>query len=186
MRIGIIAEDHSDVAVVNEIIRKYRVNRFALIDFVGCGSGPIAAKCGRWARNLLARGCTRLILLRDSDGMAVTDLRQALWLALQPCPIKPAVVVIPVREVEAWLLSDEAAIKRALRLKKPLKRVPSPEAILDPKRKIAHEVQRCSERRITYLNTRHNAPIARECSLRNLRRCSSFSDLDKFIQEHVM
>ena len=55
MKIGIIAEDDSDVAVLREItLALLKPHRIGFKHFVGDGSGKLRRKCGAWARNLMA------------------------------------------------------------------------------------------------------------------------------------
>ena len=57
--------------------------------------------------------CDLLFVHRDAEGMSreerVSEIRQALAEAEHP----PAVCVVPVRMMEAWLLFDETAIRKA-------------------------------------------------------------------------
>src|SRR5712671_6506045 len=119
VKIGIIAEDQSDVAVTAELISKLIPrNRFSIRSFVGHGCGKIRAKCREWANQLRSRGCQALILVHDLDLCSLTKLRKALDTAITPCPITPHVIVIPIQEIEAWLLCDPHALRRVFSLKK--------------------------------------------------------------------
>lgn len=117
LKIGIIAEDDSDVKVAEILLGKLRNRRtFQIKKFIGQGCGKIFSKCRRWADDLSRKGCTLLAIIHDLDQKNETDLRRALVQALEPSPIANYAVIIPIRELEAWLLSDDAAINRALRL----------------------------------------------------------------------
>jgi Txe/YoeB family toxin of Txe-Axe toxin-antitoxin module len=124
-------------------------------------------------------------LIHDSDGKDANKLHDSLSVSLDASAEAPHVIVIPVQEVEAWLLSDERAVTRALRLKNAVKRLPNPETIGSPKERLAKEIWQKSSRRITYLNTKHNRLIAHEAELAKLRRCPSFLPLDEFINQHL-
>lgn len=76
LRIGIIAEDTSDVMVVTEIIQKVCATNYRVNHFVGDGCGRIVGKCRAWAEQLRQRGCKYLILVHDLDTNSVKDLRR--------------------------------------------------------------------------------------------------------------
>jgi hypothetical protein len=180
--IGVIAEDYSDVAVLKELIKKISLRRpFKVNRFVGNGCGKIKGKCHQWAHTLNRQGCESLILLQDLDTSIVGRLTQELEDALRPCPISNYIVVIPVREIESWLLCDPYAIKQALNLQFLPKEVSNPEAILNPKTKMRDIVRVASKKTIWYLNTAHNHRIAAEARLEKLRKCQSFRPLEQFL-----
>ena len=134
IRIGAIAEDRSDIDVLECLIRKVRPNRqFKVKPFLGHGCGKIRSKCHAWASALASKGCRLLIVLHDLDKANEGQLRNLLTKALKPCPIPRHVIVIPIREIEAWLLSDSRAIDVALKLQKRIRRISNPENDPDPK-----------------------------------------------------
>jgi hypothetical protein len=63
--IGIIAEDKSDVAVLEYLIAKLAANPFSVKPFVGNGCGKIVGKCRSWAQNLYNSGCQYLLIVHD-------------------------------------------------------------------------------------------------------------------------
>lgn len=177
---GIIAEDYSDIEVVSELIDKLSKRPFTTKHFVGHGCGRITAKCRSWAVQLKERSCKLLILLHDLDVQEKAQLLRRLEDALQPSPISEHVIVVPVREIEAWLLADEKAVERALGLEIPVGCVKSPELIRDPKRKLEEIVWRHSSKRRHYLNTTDNKRIASECEVEKLKRCDSLLPFHDF------
>lgn len=182
IRIGVIAEDNSDIGVLSILFSKIAPSKkFIVRKFVGHGCGRIASKCHNWARNLKIQGCTALVLVHDLDTRIFAKLHKELSGALSPSPIAKNVVVIPVRELEAWLLSDCSAIQNALNLKSRPTRISHPEALLDPKRELREIVYRRSDKTKRFISTVHNQAIARELHLTEVRRCSSFKPLDDFI-----
>lgn len=182
--IGVIAEDLSDVQVVEALLTKYSDrNRFFIKKFVGNGCGKLKNKCRAWAATLLASGCHHVFLLHDLDRKKEAELRAILEDKL-PCSAFPtSVIVIPVEELEAWLLSDEAAIKAVFSLKTAPKRYPNTEKVKSPKEELGRIVWSLGRKR--YLNTVHNRRIAEKVTLDNLRRCRSFMILDDYIQREV-
>jgi hypothetical protein len=84
-----------------------------------------------------------LFVHRDADNAGrearVIEIARAMTVARRWLPILPIVVpVVPVRMIETWLLTDEAAIREAARnpsgrMSLPLPRVRDLERIVDPK-----------------------------------------------------
>jgi hypothetical protein len=100
MKIGIIAEDDSDVRVLRELtlaLLKPRAVGFSR--FVGDGCGKLRRKCGVWAKNLVLQGCPWIVVVHDLDVYDEHDLRTRLTRAVAPARAKASVVLIPKREI---------------------------------------------------------------------------------------
>ena len=178
--IGVIAEDNSDVEVIEEIIAKKKSRHsFKIKKFVGHSCGKVRTKCHEWARILSIQNCSILILLHDLDENLVDDLRQDLEQKLQPSPIASHIIAIPVREIKAWLLADHEAVNKTFGLS--LKKIPNPESIRRPKEYLRDLVYLRSQKRRVYINTAHNGKIAGKSTLRQLCRCQSFVPLNDFL-----
>ncbi len=183
--VGIIAEDVSDVSVLNHLIGKLAKSNFKIRYFAGGGCGKIIGKCRAWAQNLKEQGCSCLFLVHDLDTARLNQLRNAIEAALGQSPIEPHVIIIPVREIEAWLLADEKAINKAMKLKRVLSRIVNPEGIQRPKERLGTIVYINSGHSKRYVNTIHNPQIAAECAPANLRRCPSFVPFSTFVSTHI-
>ncbi len=184
--VGVIAEEINDVEVVDELIKKILPNKkYSIKKFVGHGCGKLRSKCLQWADNLQIKGCSTLILLHDLDKNDLIKLNSQLCQSLTNCLIPKHVVIIPIKEIEAWLLSDNLAIKRAMNLNGNIKTISNPQSIADPKKKLGEIIYLQSRKTKRYLNTAHNRRIAAELNLVNVRRCNSFLPLEKFIQENI-
>jgi hypothetical protein len=179
--LGIIAEDSSDVEVVAIILRKLAPRKaFAIKRFVGNGCGKLKGKCHVWAEQLSASGCSVLLLVHDLDRQNLKELRGSLEKSLAPCPLAKYLIVIPVEEIEAWLLADPAAVREVFKLKR-LPKVPAnPETINDPKGRLTGIVWFGSEKSRRYVNAIHNVKIAERVSVGALKRCASFRPLSEF------
>jgi hypothetical protein len=184
-QLGIIAEDRSDVEVVRTVLKKISRRPFTVQKFVGHGCGRIMGKCAAWAENLHRSGCTHLVLVQDLDGKDPVELSSKLATALEPGPIQQRIVVLAVQEIEAWLLTDSAAIRSALSLRRPIRRIADPEKIPRPKEYLRDLLFRASGNTLRYVNTIHNSKIADRVSVASLRRCPSFRPLEKFAREHL-
>jgi Domain of unknown function (DUF4276) len=174
MKIGIIAEDDSDVGVLREMtltLLRPRVVGFSR--FVGDGCGKLRRKCGAWARNLVQQGCPWIIVVHDLDVYDETELRTHLTQAITPARARVSVVLIPKREIEAWLLYDGQAIATAFREQTRPRLPGKPESISDPKKHLRDLVWK--EYRKEYLNTVHNPKIAKYIDLSLLEQSRSFA-----------
>lgn len=182
MQIGIIAEDKSDFESLKIIIHKINNRSYKFKPMVGRGAGRIISKCHAWSNSLKLSGCTRLVLLQDSDGKSPESLKKTLNAALSPCPIKDNIIVIAVEELEGWLLSDKKAIHTVFcnSGKLPLE-MASPENISNPKEHLTKFVKSAYKK--TYINTVHNVRIAKEIDIQKIKsKCSSFAELYKFFE----
>lgn len=179
--VGIIAEDNSDVGVIKEILEKYfDSNSYSIKKFVGNGCGKLKQKCPSWAGNLIKRGCDFILVFHDLDDNDEAKLRRTLSDKLDSVSIAEYLVIIPIQEMEAWLLSDPAALKKTFRLRRPPRIIANTATIESPKEYLRDLVWRAGK--IRYLNTVHNIKIARNISLSNFRRCASFHSLDAYLK----
>jgi hypothetical protein len=183
-KIGVIAEDNSDIQVIDEIFKKYlNHNEFKIKKFVGNGCGKLRNKCDSWTSTLFKSGCEYVFIFHDLDRNCAIELRKNLEQRVCPKKNENSLIVIPTEELEAWLLSDSKAIKSVFNLKKAPKKIANCEAIGSPKEHIRDLVYKLGKKR--YLNTVHNKKIAEETSLTNFKRCKSFKPFHKFIEEKI-
>jgi hypothetical protein len=174
MKIGIIAEDDSDVGVLREItLTLLKPNAVGFSRFVGDGCGKLRRKCGAWARNLVQQGCPWIVVVHDLDVYNEQQLRADLTRAIAPAQAKDSVVLIPKREIEAWLLYDALAIATAFREKKRPRLPGHPESLSDPKKHLRDLVRKLYRKE--YLNTIHNPKIAKHIDVTFLKRSGSFA-----------
>jgi hypothetical protein len=181
IRLGVLAEDASDIDVLRAVLPKIAPRKnFGIKPFHGQGCARIHSKCRRWAVVLAKRECSVLILIHDSDGNNVTKISSGIKASLKPCPIPIYLIVIPIEEIEAWLLTDPAAIKATFNLKKNPKCPANPERIRAPKEYLRDLVWKASGKTKEYINTVHNKGIAERLALTSLRKCSAFLPLQAF------
>jgi hypothetical protein len=174
MNAGIIAEDDSDVAVVSAItLELLKPHVVGFKKFVSGGCGKLRRKCAAWARNLVERDCAWIIVVHDLDENDEQQLRRNLTVSVAPAGAQFSVVLIPKREIEAWLLYDARAIAAAFRQRVLLPLPGNPENLADPKKHLSDLVSRRYNR--VYLNTLHNTLIAQHIKVALLRRSKSFA-----------
>lgn len=183
--IGVIAEDDTDIEVIKLIIGKYIPrNDFKIKKFVGNGCGKLRNKCSVWAQNLFAVGCDHVFVFHDLDRHTENDLRKLLE---RKVPIKEfpnSLIVIPVEEIEAWLLADSIAIKQVFSIKEDIKPIKDCEKINAPKEELGRIVWRLVKKR--YVNSIHNAKLADKVSLDSLRKCKSYIPFDNYVLSNLL
>jgi hypothetical protein len=174
MKMGIIAEDDSDVAVVREItLSLLKPHRIGFKRFVGHGCGKLKRKCGAWARILVRQGCPWIVVVHDLDVNNEQQLRNQLTEAISHARARTSVVLIPKREIEAWLLYDGGAIAAAFNERQQPKLPGDPESLFEPKKHLFDLIWK--KYRKEYLSTIHNAIIAKRIDVSHLKKSRSFS-----------
>lgn len=182
--LGIIAEDLSDYAVIIALFSKYAAkSKFSTKKFVGNGCGKLKNKCDSWARQLFESGCDHVFVFHDLDLNNEAELRAILEKKIPASKFPNSLIVIPIEELEAWLLSDSAAIQSVFSLSKSPKKVSECERVVSPKEHLASIVWTLGKKR--YLNTIHNEKIAQLVSLESLRRCASYQSFDTYVTTRV-
>ena len=182
--VGIIAEDDSDVECVKHFVRRIHTNkRIGFKKFVGQGCGKISRKANAWAKIFKMQGCTAIILLHDLDRNKHADLYKKLSEAFLPSPIRKYIISIPVEELESWLLSDENAFNSVFNINKTKYLPKHPETVPSPKEYIAKLVRSETNKKIDYLNTRHNSKLAEQIDFHEMRtKCPSSIPFMDFVK----
>lgn len=184
MKIGVIAEEYNDVEVLYELTCKLiDENRFSFSKFVGHGCGKLRKKCTAWAENLLKRGCTHLVVLHDLDRNNEQLLRLELTHCVSSIGFRGYVILLPIQEIEAWLLVDPKALKLVFNMDKIPKLPTSPEAVQHPKEKLRDIVWKSTGKH--YVNTFHNKMIAAASHISKVKMCQSFRPYPIFIHSHT-
>ncbi len=181
-RVGLIAEDESDIEALKELIKRITGKpNIGFKHFVGRGCGKIKRKADDWAKQLKSRGCKVLIVIHDLDKNNHEELYKLIHDNLHPFVINDTLINIPIEEMEAWFLSDEKGLKKALNLKKSTRVFHHPETIISPKEMLGREIEKASNDTKIYLNTKHNTIIARSIDIDIVKaKCNSFKKLHDF------
>jgi hypothetical protein len=181
MNLGVIAEDDSDVEVLREItLVLLKPQSVGFKKFVGDGCGKVRRKCGAWAANLARQGCRWLVVVHDLDMHNEKELRSHLTNSIANVRTKASIVLIPKREIEAWLLYDGKAIASAFREAQPPPLPGNPESLSDPKKHLRDLIWRRYGKR--YLNTVHNPMIAKHIKTSLLKGSLSFKPHFEFVR----
>ena len=180
MKLGIIAEDDSDVGVVSQLTRRMvRPRKIGFKRFVGKGCGKIMRKCRSWAEILVRQGCLWVVVVHDCDQNDEEALRQKLEATVTGVNARASIVLIPVKEIEAWLLFDPKAIASTFREEKKPRLPGDPESLQDPKKKLGEIVWKTYRKQ--YLNTIHNEIIAKNLDPHFLNKARSFELYPPFL-----
>lgn len=180
-KIGIIAEDMSDIEVIKILAKKVSGKAISSCHFVGKGCGPLKRKTPGWCKSLMTKGCAQIIMIHDRDRNNAQQLRDQLEAILGQAPQPTKVVIIPEEELEAWLLSDTAAIAAALKLRNKIKQVNHPETVGSPKEFIRDTVYKTSDKKVQYVNNVHNKLIAQLANTDLIKKkCPSFRPFVNF------
>ena len=184
MDIGVIAEETNDVDVLYNLTCKLiDESTFSFKKFVGHGCGKLRRKCSAWASNLLSRGCSYLIVIHDLDNNNLDALQHELSVAIAHTSFESSLILIPVREMESWLLTDPQALMSVFNLRKTPKLPSKPETIIDPKKELTQVVWATGKKQ--YINTIHNAKIAKALRLNMIKKCKSFRPFPEFVAKNL-
>lgn len=179
-KIGVIAEDHSDIEVLYALTCKLTAeNNFSFSKFVGRGCGKLRKKCHVWAENLIQRGCSCLVVVHDLDTNNESQLRAKLENSVKTVGFRGYLILIPIREIEAWLLVDARALRRSFQMKSEPRLPKRPENIHSPKEYLRKTVWQMTKKH--YINTIHNKRIAEMIRTTQLNACQSFRPYPIFI-----
>ncbi|GAC1470699.1 MAG: hypothetical protein NVSMB9_16060 [Isosphaeraceae bacterium] len=181
--LGIFAEDPSDFETLRTIVRKLKKEPGLKVGgkgFRGCGN--LLNSCAREIRALYSQGFRKFIICHDADGRNPEEIRQVV----QKRVIKPSelgfdsCILIPVQEIEAWILADLSAARNLFKGWNP-RELSNPEAIPKPKEKL-ETLSREGLSRPRYIHGIHNPRIAEHLDYERVKaRCPSFRPLVEFL-----
>jgi hypothetical protein len=182
---AVLGEDDSDANSLVVLVRRISglPNQTILKKgFRGCGH--LRQNACRVIREFHLRGATRFIICHDADNENPEHLKKSVRSTLLKSGCREFVceIVVPVQELEAWIIADNTAIKKLLNSLS-IPNVTSPEHINDPKGWLRRRSRISSKANYTYVPTIHNERIALHIDLDTLeRKCPSFRPLKDFVQ----
>ena len=184
VKIGVIAEEQNDIDVLYELTCKLTLeSNFSFSKFIGHGCGKLRKKCRAWSQVLIRIGCSHLVVIHDLDNNDEDCLRQELEDSVHGITFTGHIILIPVYEIEAWLLSDPLALKQTFSMNKLPNISKHPETIRNPKEYLRDIVWKYCKK--YYLNTIHNKRIAAAIRIDSLSACRSFSPYPEFLNRNV-
>jgi len=140
--------------------------------------------------------CDLLFIHRDAEKGSLEERKQEVLAALARIEEPPtSVCVVPIRMQEAWLLFDEAAIRRAAgnpngRVKLNLPKMQSIEGVPDPKEVLNELLKIASEktgRRLKRFNASHSASLVSQYieDFSPLAALSAFDSLNQDVRTTI-
>lgn len=179
----VVGEDRSDVEAIKVIIKRVANQSNLTVKTKGySGCGELLRKGAKHLRMFADLGLTHFIVCYDADRENPTDRReQAQQKIVQPSGVKNSCIVVPVQELEAWILADLSAVTNILSSWTPASHS-NPESVNDPKEHI-EKLSRAANQKPRYSHATHNSKVMQHVDLNIVyKRCPSFRPLHDFIQ----
>lgn len=185
---AVLAEDRSDadalVVLVKRISGKLN-SHVGKKGFSGCGE--LCRKAGSHIADFASQGVTHFIICHDSDGNDPAAIRQKVLAGIEA---KFALkgyhhkIVVPIQELEAWIIADDIAISKVIPTLS-IGEVKQPETINSPKEWLI-SASRAGRSRPLYSPTTFNHQVVRHLDIAKVeKKCSSFRELATFIRGAV-
>jgi hypothetical protein len=182
---GVIGEDKSDVATIKVLIKRLAGNDALTIHTKGYEGCAQMLKKGAAQLRLFASkpmDCRRFVICHDADRALPAERRSIVIkdIVAQAGELGAFCVLIPVQEIESWILADIQAVQKIVKSWQP-KEIMLPESINDPKEHL-EKLSRDSQKRPRYSHATHNEKVAAYLDLERVyKKCPSFPDLHKFV-----
>lgn len=185
---SVLAEDKNDVECLKVLINRLKKSDSEKIKGKGFSScGNMLNKGKRELKQHEQRGCNKFIICYDRDDSTVDQRRQeVIRKIIEPSGIKKdnICILIPVEEMEAWILADIVSVTKAIPSWKPNKEFSSPERVSSPKEELTR-LSRKERSKPLYNYATDNAKIFKHLDLEIIKKkCPSFRTLAKFIEEN--
>jgi hypothetical protein len=183
MMYGILGEDDSDAQTLKVLVKRLAGDESLTVKAKGYGgSGKLLKDGARALRLFKALALTRFIVCHDADG---PDPNEKCDLVMEKS-VKPSglakdcCIVIPVQELEAWILADIECGSKVFGWWRPAP-IQNPEGIPKPKGHIERLCYSNKPRR-RYNHAVDNERMARHLDLDKVaRKCAEFRKLRAFV-----
>lgn len=181
---GVIGEDSSDVATLKVLIKRLAKNEALSVKTKGySGCAEMLRKGAKQFQVWADLSVTKFIICYDADrDTASKRFYEAMGKVLDKTSAKgDFCIVVPVQELEAWILSDMAALANIFSGWNPTTVFASPENIADPKEQL-EKLSRMQNNRPRYNHATHNERVAKFLDLTAVAsKCASFIPLQDFV-----
>lgn len=178
---AVLAEDRSDVETLTVLIRRLAGSDSMQVRQKGYdGCGELLRKGARQLQLFHDLGdCERYVVCYDSDRDDPAARHERLIdKVIAPSGLTaPICALVPIQEIEAWILADVKAVTKVLTGWVPGKAFLNPETIKDPKEHL-ERMSRMSNQRPRYIHATHNSKVAKHLDLALvMSKCPSFVPL---------
>ncbi len=186
---GILGEDRSDVETLKVFIKRLANKQNLPVKMKGFGScGNMLKEGSKVLKTFSQLGCQFFIICYDADNDR-PDLRkkEVIQKIIEPSKLPESItknicIVIPIQELEAWILADIEAVTHLFSSWKPKPLTQNIEEIENPKEYL-EKLSRNAKKQLRYNHTTHNENVAQYLNLKKLeQRCPSFQVLANFIK----
>jgi hypothetical protein len=171
--------------MLRTIVRRLRDDDRLPVKGRGFSGAGNLLNCGAAELRFLSRaGCVKLIVCYDADGRDPAARRdEVIRKIVKPSGVGDCCVVIPVQEIEAWILADLDCLTKIFKFKvwnpKPYD---SPELVPKPSDELIRYCRELKPIPREYLKTAHNPRAAEHLDFVVVRRkCPSFRVLQDFV-----
>jgi Domain of unknown function (DUF4276) len=183
---GIIGEDNSDAQTLKVIVRRLAQNANLTIKAQGFdGCSEMLRKGASRLRLFSDLGLQRFIVCYDSDGHDHRERREEVMRRIvRPSGLpQPCCVLIPIEEIEAWILADIQAVSKVFSSWNPDPIRQNPESIPNPKEYLEN-LSKQTNKKPVYSHATYNQRVAEHLNLELVhQRCSSFRPLRDFVRQ---
>jgi hypothetical protein len=174
---GVIGEEESDAEVIKVLVRKLKNSQTLKFLCKGfCGDGELLKNGAKNLRAFKTQGCDKFVVCYDADGPDPAKRHEAVVKKIIEAAeiASEYFVVIPVQEIEAWILADIQAVTKVFTSWKPDPIKENPEGITNPKERLISENRKYFGKP-KYTPSVHNPRVAEHLDLHTVRkRCPSF------------
>ena len=181
---AVIGEDKSDSDMIAVLMRRLAgATSLKIKTFGHDGCARLRRDGARQIGLFLDLGYTKFVVCHDADHNDPQSVRDRVMREI----VRPAgvagscCILIPVQEIEAWILADIDAVTKVFSSWRPRPTKRDPERVNDPK-ELLERLCRRSSPRLIYEHSVHNAAVAKHLNIEKVqRRCPSFQPLVDFI-----
>jgi hypothetical protein len=181
---GILAEGKSDAGTLKVLVRKLAGDDRLPVRTKGYGgSGELLNKGAKDLGTFKTLGVTRFIVCQDADGPDPAPKRNLVTQRIVGLSGlgEECCIVIPVQELEAWILADIECASKIITSWHP-EPIESPESIVNPKERLEN-LSRDSKRKQRYFHRTDNERIAAHLDLKKVaKKCPAFQVLVAFVK----
>lgn len=181
---AVLAEDRSDADALVVLVKRLSGEprqRVLKHGFSGCGE--LCRKAASHVQDFAAQGAEHFIVCHDADDNDPQAIKRKVRTCLaQKAPMpEHCCIVVPVQELEAWIIADERAITTVIP-SLTIRGMPRPERQASPKEWLVRESRRGRSQPL-YVPTIHNAKVAEHLDTETVAaKCPSFRELVEFVQ----